>query len=73
MCRIQAVFIGALRISGCEFVCLSLLLTDSFVSLFALTDSADRFCYEKLNAEGTEKGNCGPGPEGRGWLQCNKP
>uniref|UniRef100_H2UVT3 ADAM metallopeptidase domain 11 n=1 Tax=Takifugu rubripes TaxID=31033 RepID=H2UVT3_TAKRU len=36
-------------------------------------NSADRFCYEKLNAEGTEKGNCGPGPEGRGWLQCNKP
>ncbi|XP_068193066.1 disintegrin and metalloproteinase domain-containing protein 11-like isoform X2 [Antennarius striatus] len=35
--------------------------------------SADRFCYEKLNAEGTEKGNCGPGPEGKGWLQCNKP
>uniref|UniRef100_A0A3B4YEU2 ADAM metallopeptidase domain 11 n=1 Tax=Seriola lalandi dorsalis TaxID=1841481 RepID=A0A3B4YEU2_SERLL len=36
-------------------------------------NSADRFCYEKLNAEGTEKGNCGPGPEGQGWLQCNKP
>lgn len=38
-----------------------------------LPGSADRFCYEKLNAEGTEKGNCGPGPEGQGWLQCNKP
>ncbi|XP_067088935.1 disintegrin and metalloproteinase domain-containing protein 11-like isoform X1 [Osmerus mordax] len=36
-------------------------------------NSADRFCYEKLNAEGTDKGNCGLGPEGRGWLQCNKP
>ncbi|XP_056144361.1 disintegrin and metalloproteinase domain-containing protein 11-like [Lampris incognitus] len=36
-------------------------------------NSADRFCYEKLNAEGTEKGNCGPGPDGKGWLQCNKP
>ncbi|XP_047427587.1 disintegrin and metalloproteinase domain-containing protein 11-like isoform X2 [Mugil cephalus] len=36
-------------------------------------NSADRFCYEKLNAEGTEKGNCGPRPEGQGWLQCNKP
>uniref|UniRef100_A0A4W5N4N1 ADAM metallopeptidase domain 11 n=1 Tax=Hucho hucho TaxID=62062 RepID=A0A4W5N4N1_9TELE len=33
----------------------------------------DRFCYEKLNAEGTEKGNCGRSPEGQGWLQCNKP
>uniref|UniRef100_A0A8C7QU07 ADAM metallopeptidase domain 11 n=1 Tax=Oncorhynchus mykiss TaxID=8022 RepID=A0A8C7QU07_ONCMY len=39
----------------------------------AVSDSADRFCYEKLNAEGTEKGNCGPSPEGQGWLQCNKP
>uniref|UniRef100_A0A8C7KA98 ADAM metallopeptidase domain 11 n=1 Tax=Oncorhynchus kisutch TaxID=8019 RepID=A0A8C7KA98_ONCKI len=36
-------------------------------------NSADRFCYEKLNAEGTEKGNCGPSPEGQGWQQCNKP
>ncbi|KAM6957635.1 disintegrin and metalloproteinase domain-containing protein 11-like [Aplochiton taeniatus] len=35
--------------------------------------SADRFCYEKLNAEGTDKGNCGRRPEGQGWLQCNKP
>ncbi|NXU78184.1 ADA11 protein, partial [Oreotrochilus melanogaster] len=29
-----------------------------------------RFCYEKLNVEGTERGNCGR--EGAGWLQCNK-
>uniref|UniRef100_A0A673Z7Q7 ADAM metallopeptidase domain 11 n=1 Tax=Salmo trutta TaxID=8032 RepID=A0A673Z7Q7_SALTR len=36
-------------------------------------NSADRLCYEKLNAEGTEKGNCGQSPEGQGWLQCNKP
>ncbi|XP_028979635.1 disintegrin and metalloproteinase domain-containing protein 11 isoform X3 [Esox lucius] len=36
-------------------------------------NAADRFCYEKLNAEGTEKGNCGHGSEGKGWLQCNKP
>ncbi|MEQ2274782.1 Disintegrin and metalloproteinase domain-containing protein 11 [Xenotaenia resolanae] len=32
-----------------------------------------QFCYEKLNAEGTEKGNCGWDIEGKGWLQCNKP
>ncbi|XP_061872722.1 disintegrin and metalloproteinase domain-containing protein 11-like [Colius striatus] len=32
--------------------------------------SAERFCYEKLNVEGTERGNCGR--EGAGWLQCNK-
>ncbi|XP_025899462.1 disintegrin and metalloproteinase domain-containing protein 11 [Nothoprocta perdicaria] len=32
--------------------------------------SAERFCYEKLNVEGTERGNCGR--EGPGWTQCNK-
>ncbi|KAI6072526.1 disintegrin and metalloproteinase domain-containing protein 11 [Aix galericulata] len=32
--------------------------------------SAERFCYEKLNVEGTERGNCGR--EGSGWMQCNK-
>ncbi|NWI15649.1 ADA11 protein, partial [Crypturellus soui] len=32
--------------------------------------SAERFCYEKLNVEGTERGNCGR--EGLGWMQCNK-
>ncbi|CAN9509268.1 unnamed protein product [Ophioblennius macclurei] len=35
-------------------------------------NSADRFCYEKLNSEGTEKGNCGPDLRGQGWLPCNK-
>ncbi|KAJ7984570.1 hypothetical protein DPEC_G00356160 [Dallia pectoralis] len=35
-------------------------------------NSADRFCYEKLNSEGTEKGNCGPDSSGHGWVQCNK-
>ncbi|XP_027540442.1 disintegrin and metalloproteinase domain-containing protein 22 isoform X4 [Neopelma chrysocephalum] len=32
--------------------------------------AADRFCYEKLNIEGTEKGNCGRDKES--WIQCNK-
>ncbi|XP_053742991.1 disintegrin and metalloproteinase domain-containing protein 22 isoform X3 [Synchiropus splendidus] len=32
--------------------------------------AADKFCYEKLNIEGTEKGNCGK--EGDTWIQCNK-
>uniref|UniRef100_A0A3B4B4V6 Uncharacterized protein n=1 Tax=Periophthalmus magnuspinnatus TaxID=409849 RepID=A0A3B4B4V6_9GOBI len=36
-------------------------------------NSADRFCYEKLNSEGTEQGNCGYDSSGRGWLPCNKP
>lgn len=35
-------------------------------------NSADRFCYEKLNSEGTEKGNCGRDSNGQGWVQCNK-
>ncbi|XP_027867887.1 disintegrin and metalloproteinase domain-containing protein 22 isoform X2 [Xiphophorus couchianus] len=32
--------------------------------------AADKFCYEKLNIEGTEKGNCGK--EKDTWIQCNK-
>ncbi|XP_066530373.1 disintegrin and metalloproteinase domain-containing protein 11-like [Hoplias malabaricus] len=35
--------------------------------------AADRFCYEKLNAEGTEKGNCGRSAGEQSWIQCNKP
>ncbi|KAM9296116.1 disintegrin and metalloproteinase domain-containing protein 11 [Gastrophryne carolinensis] len=33
--------------------------------------ASDRFCYEKLNIEGTEKGNCGK--DGDRWIQCSKP
>ncbi|XP_077170218.1 disintegrin and metalloproteinase domain-containing protein 11 isoform X2 [Paroedura picta] len=32
--------------------------------------SAERFCYEKLNVEGTERGNCGR--EGSRWMPCIK-
>ncbi|XP_062893276.1 disintegrin and metalloproteinase domain-containing protein 11 isoform X1 [Mobula hypostoma] len=32
--------------------------------------STDRICYEKLNVDGTEKGNCGK--DGQNWLQCSK-
>uniref|UniRef100_A0A8C5QJ62 ADAM metallopeptidase domain 11 n=1 Tax=Leptobrachium leishanense TaxID=445787 RepID=A0A8C5QJ62_9ANUR len=32
--------------------------------------ASDRFCYEKLNIEGTEKGNCGK--NGDIWIQCSK-
>ncbi|XP_024269979.1 disintegrin and metalloproteinase domain-containing protein 23 isoform X2 [Oncorhynchus tshawytscha] len=31
---------------------------------------SEKFCYEKLNTEGTEKGNCGK--DGEKWLQCSK-
>ncbi|XP_062387304.1 disintegrin and metalloproteinase domain-containing protein 11-like isoform X2 [Sardina pilchardus] len=33
--------------------------------------SADRICYEKLNTEGSERGNCGKDSE-QNWLPCNK-
>ncbi|KAI1899140.1 hypothetical protein AGOR_G00058470 [Albula goreensis] len=32
--------------------------------------SSEKFCYEKLNTEGTEKGNCGK--DGDKWIQCGK-
>ncbi|XP_038653926.1 disintegrin and metalloproteinase domain-containing protein 22 isoform X3 [Scyliorhinus canicula] len=32
--------------------------------------AADRLCYEKLNIEGTEKGNCGKNKDT--WIQCSK-
>uniref|UniRef100_A0A8C0G407 ADAM metallopeptidase domain 11 n=1 Tax=Chelonoidis abingdonii TaxID=106734 RepID=A0A8C0G407_CHEAB len=32
--------------------------------------AADRFCYEKLNVEGTKRGNCGR--KGPAWVQCSK-
>uniref|UniRef100_A0A8B9HF09 ADAM metallopeptidase domain 23 n=1 Tax=Astyanax mexicanus TaxID=7994 RepID=A0A8B9HF09_ASTMX len=32
--------------------------------------SSEKFCYEKLNTEGSEKGNCGE--NGQKWIQCSK-
>ncbi|TRY64758.1 hypothetical protein DNTS_017805, partial [Danionella cerebrum] len=34
--------------------------------------AADRMCYEKLNTEGTERGNCGQDSSSHNWIQCNK-
>uniref|UniRef100_A0A4W3JQB9 ADAM metallopeptidase domain 22 n=1 Tax=Callorhinchus milii TaxID=7868 RepID=A0A4W3JQB9_CALMI len=34
--------------------------------------AADRLCYEKLNIEGTEKGNCGKSKDKDTWIQCKK-
>ncbi|CAI9608180.1 unnamed protein product [Staurois parvus] len=31
---------------------------------------SDKYCYERLNAEGTEKGNCGK--DGGNWIKCSK-
>ncbi|XP_042619000.1 uncharacterized protein LOC122146041 [Cyprinus carpio] len=32
--------------------------------------SSEKFCYEKLNTDGSEKGNCGQ--DGDKWIQCSK-
>ncbi|XP_053803328.1 disintegrin and metalloproteinase domain-containing protein 23 isoform X3 [Vidua chalybeata] len=34
------------------------------------SSGSDKFCYEKLNTEGTTKGNCGK--DGDRWIQCSK-
>ncbi|TRY88878.1 hypothetical protein DNTS_016952, partial [Danionella cerebrum] len=35
-----------------------------------LAVSSEKFCYEKLNTEGSEKGSCGR--DGDQWIQCGK-
>uniref|UniRef100_A0A8C1PQX9 ADAM metallopeptidase domain 23 n=1 Tax=Cyprinus carpio TaxID=7962 RepID=A0A8C1PQX9_CYPCA len=41
-----------------------------FVCFHSEAASSEKFCYEKLNTEGSEKGNCGQ--DGDKWIQCSK-
>ncbi len=43
-----------------------------YLTIYLLLDEADRMCYEKLNIEGTERGNCGQDSTSHSWIQCNK-
>ena len=57
----------------CSYACVSLSLSLSLsLCLCAPTEATagDKFCYEKLNIEGTEKGNCGKDKDT--WIQCKK-
>uniref|UniRef100_A0A3Q3FUU6 ADAM metallopeptidase domain 23 n=1 Tax=Labrus bergylta TaxID=56723 RepID=A0A3Q3FUU6_9LABR len=38
--------------------------------IWGSSGGSEKFCYEKLNTEGTEKGNCGK--DGDKWIQCSK-
>lgn len=42
------------------------------VFCFSLSEAggSEKHCYEKLNTEGTEKGNCGK--DGEKWIPCSK-
>ncbi|CAB1346942.1 unnamed protein product [Coregonus sp. 'balchen'] len=45
-------------------------LSSPVLTPYAEAGGGEKFCYEKLNTEGTEKGNCGK--DGEKWLQCSK-
>ncbi|NXC21104.1 ADA23 protein, partial [Corythaeola cristata] len=53
------------RLSCCQWKVHSFFLSSSTES-----SGSDKFCYEKLNTEGTKKGNCGK--DGDRWIQCSK-
>lgn len=40
------------------------------VFCFSEAGGSEKHCYEKLNTEGTEKGNCGK--DGEKWIPCSK-
>lgn len=56
---------------GLNSVIINSRAVDFTCSLFSTeAGGSERFCYEKLNTEGTEKGNCGK--DGEKWIQCSK-
>lgn len=58
------------RLAGLRFTCKAESLPRFPMVAPPEATAADKFCYEKLNIEGTEKGNCGK--EKDTWVQCNK-
>lgn len=66
----ENVMCARLRVRGLCVWCSWDLPLNFLFFLLGTQASAERFCYEKLNVEGTERGNCGH--EGNRWVPCVK-